>query len=129
MRSLGGGWVIAVDVSLDRDLEMRETALPSPWKVLRNWFNPFGKPIDLPNIVDLMMRTTLLASVQKTESVKKLVDLYIQPPVGRFGLMQFDSFDAIAAAGYQHAKGAVADWKRERPELERMLRPVAEAAA
>ena len=31
MRSLGGGWVIAVDVSLDRDLEMREAALPSPW--------------------------------------------------------------------------------------------------
>ncbi len=124
MRSLGGGWVIAVDVSLDRDLEMREAALPSPWKVVRNWFNPFGKPIDLPNIVDLMMRTTLLASVQKTESVKKLVDLYIQPPVGEFGLMQFGSFGAIAAAGYQHAQTALRDWKVERPELERMLRPV-----
>ena len=85
----------------------------------------FGKPINLPNIVDLMMRTTLLASVQKTESVKKLVDLYIQPPVGRFGLMQFDSFDDIAAAGYQHAQAALRDWKRERPELERMLQPAA----
>lgn len=123
MRSLGGGWVIAVDVSLDRDLEMREAALPSPWKVLRNWFNPFGKPIDLPNIVDLMMRTTLLASVQKTESMKKLVDLYIQPPVGKFGLMQFESFDDIAAAGYQHARTALTDWQRERPEFERMLQP------
>jgi NTE family protein/lysophospholipid hydrolase len=129
MRSLGGGWVIAVDVSLDRDLEMREAALPSPWKVLRNWFNPFGKPINLPNIVDLMMRTTLLASVQKTESVKKLVDLYIQPPVGRFGLMQFDSFDAIAEAGYQHAQAALRIWKEEQPELGRMLQPAAAQSA
>jgi len=128
MRSLGGGWVIAVDVSLDRDLEMREASLPSPWKVLRNWLNPFGKPINLPNIVDLMMRTTLLASVQKTESVKKLVDLYIQPPVGGFGLMQFGSFDAIAAAGYQHAQTALREWKLERPELERMLRPALQPA-
>ena len=111
-------------MSLDRDLEMREAALPSPWKVVRNWFNPFGKPINLPNIVDLMMRTTLLASVQKTESVKKLVDLYIQPPVGSFGLMQFQSFDAIAAAGYEHARTALSDWKKERPELERMLQPI-----
>ncbi len=126
MRSLGGGWVIAVDVSLDRDLEMREGALPSPWKVLRNWMNPFGKPFGLPNIVDLMMRTTLLASVQKTESVKKLVDLYIQPPVGRFGLMQFDSFDDIAVAGYQHAQGALREWMLERPELGRMLKPEAD---
>ncbi len=129
MRSLGGGWVIAVDVSLDRDLEMREAALPSPWKVLRNWLNPFGKPFNLPNIVDLMMRTTLLASVQKTESVKKIVDLYIQPPVGQFGLMQFDSFDAIAAAGYQHAKTALAAWRLEQPEFERMLRPVGTVVA
>lgn len=86
-------------------------------------------PIDLPNIVDLMMRTTLLASVQKTESVKKLLDLYIQPPVRDFGLMQFGSCDAIAAAGYQRAQIALRDWKAEHPELERVLRPVKHALA
>ena len=48
MRSLGGGWVIAVDVSLDRDLEMREAALPSPWKVLRNW----GAEVEEVDVVD-----------------------------------------------------------------------------
>jgi NTE family protein/lysophospholipid hydrolase len=117
MRQLGGGWVIAVDVSPARDLEVR-AALPSPWKVLLNWMNPFAKPIDLPNIVILMMRTTLLASVQKTEMVKKLVDLYIQPPVGRFGLMQFRALDAIAEAGYRHAKPILEDWIRQRPELQ-----------
>jgi NTE family protein/lysophospholipid hydrolase len=124
MRLLGGGWVIAVDVSMDRDLEIRDTgALPSPWKVLLNWCNPFAKPLELPNIVNLMMRTTLLASVQKTEEVKKLVDLYIHPPVGRFGLMQFHAFEDIAEAGYRHAKASLEEWLLQRPELVQMLRP------
>ena len=117
MRQLGGGWVIAVDVSLDRDLEMRQESLPSPWKVLLNWINPFAKSLDLPTIGNLMMRTTLLASVQKTEMVKKLVDLYIQPPVDRFGLMQFTAFDDIADAGYKHAKTILKDWIAQRPQL------------
>jgi hypothetical protein len=43
--------------------------------------------------------------------------------------MQFDSFDAIAAAGYQHAQTALRAWKAERPELERMLQPAAAQSA
>lgn len=128
MRQLGGGWVIAVDVSLDRDLEVHQGSLPSPWKVLLNWCNPFAKPIELPNIVNLMMRTTLLASVQKTETVKKLVDLYIRPPLDRFGLLQFRAFEDIAEAGYRHAKVSLAEWIEQRPELARMLRPTDRAA-
>lgn len=124
MRQLGGGWVIAVDVSPGRDLEIRQAALPSAWKVLLNWCNPFAKPIELPNIVNLMMRTTLLASVQKTETVKKLVDLYIQPPLNRFGLLQFRAFDYIAEAGYLHSKASLEQWIAQQPELARMLRPI-----
>lgn len=128
MRQLGGGWIIAVDVSSGRDLELHQASLPSPWKVLLNWCNPFAKPIELPNIVNLMMRTTLLASVQKTETVKKLVDLYIQPPLNRFGLLQFRAFDDIAEAGYRHAKAALEEWIEQRPELAKMLRPTDRAA-
>lgn len=128
MRRLGGGWVIAVDVSMERDLEVR-AAMPSPWKVLINWFNPFSKPVEWPNILDMMMRTTLLASVQKTEEVRKQVDLYIRPPVGRFGIMQFPVLDDIAEAGYRHAGAILQNWIRQHPELaeprtERVAQPL-----
>jgi predicted acylesterase/phospholipase RssA len=112
-----------VDVSLDRDLEVGTKGLPSPWQVLLNWCNPFAKPIELPTIGNLMMRTTLLASVQKTEAVKRLVDLYIQPPVSGFALMEFKSLKDIAEAGYWHSKDLLANWVEQRPELARMLRP------
>ncbi|MGQ0652675.1 MAG: cyclic nucleotide-binding domain-containing protein [Betaproteobacteria bacterium] len=129
MRELGGGWVIAVDVSPGRDLELRRKELPSPWKVLLDWCNPFAKPANLPTIANLMMRTTLLASVGKTESVKKLVDLYIQPPVSPFGLMQFRALEAIAETGYRHAKPALEAWLRSRPDLAQMLQPVEPTSA
>jgi NTE family protein/lysophospholipid hydrolase len=128
MRQLGGGWVIAVDVGLDRDLEVPGAGLPPPWKVLLHWLNPFARPIELPSIVKLIMRTTLLSSVQKSESAKKLVDLYIQPPVGRFGLMQFRAFEDIAEAGYRHARTVLSEWVAARPEFAQMLRQEETAA-
>ena len=67
MRQLGGGWVIAVDVSPERDLEVRTDRLPEPWKVVLGWLLPFARPPEHPNIVDLMMRTTLLGSVEKID--------------------------------------------------------------
>lgn len=123
VRRLGGGWVIAVDVSPERDLEVRDARLPPPWKVLLSRLNPFGKRIEAPGLFSLLVRATLLASVQKAEEVKKSVDLYIQPPVNRFRLMQFRAYEAIAETGYRHARAVVGEWLAQRPELARMLRP------
>ena len=122
MRQLGGGWVIAVDVSPERDLEVRGEGLPPPWRVLLGWFLPFARPAQHPNIVDLMMRTTLLGSIQKTETVKKTVDLYIQPPLDRFRMNQFKALEQIAEVGYRHASSTLKEWLLTRPELARFLR-------
>lgn len=122
MRQLGGGWVIAVDVSPERDLEFRGERLSPPWRVLLGWFLPFLKPPRHPNIFDLMMRTTLLGSIQKTETVKKSVDLYIQPPLTRFRMNQFKALEQIAEAGYDHASLALKEWLNARPEVARFVR-------
>jgi len=121
MRRLGGGWVIAVDVSPERDLEVREEHPPSPWRALLGWLFPFARARWHPNIFDVIMRTTLLASIQQTENVKKTVDLYLQPPVKRFRMNQFRALDEIAEAGYGHAREALAEWLRQRPELAQLL--------
>ncbi|MDA0226112.1 MAG: hypothetical protein O2975_08395, partial [Proteobacteria bacterium] len=121
MRQLGGGWIIAVDVSLDRDLEVPGDALPSPWRMLFDWMNPFRRRSERPNIVNMMIRPTLLSSVQKTGAMRQQVDLYLQPPVGEFGLMQFKAFEAIAEAGYAHARAAIAEWLAATPEVAKMV--------
>ena len=121
MRQLGGGWVIAVDVSPERDLEVRTDRRPPPWKVILGWFLPFARSPEHPNIVDLLMRTTLLGSIQKTETVKQTVDLYIQPPTKRFRMNQFKALEEIAEAGYRHAAESVKAWLVARPEVARFL--------
>jgi predicted acylesterase/phospholipase RssA len=90
--------------------------------VLLGWFLPFLKPPRHPNIFDLMMRTTLLGSIQKTETVKKSVDLYIQPPLTRFRMNQFKALEQIAEAGYDHASLALKEWLNARPEVARFVR-------
>ena len=69
-----------------------------------------------------MMRTTLLGSIQKTETVRKTVDLYIQPPLHRFRMNQFKALEQIAEAGYNHASLTLSEWLRTRPEFARFLR-------
>lgn len=54
---------------------------------------------------------------------RKLTDVYIQPPVSCFGLMQIGAFDDIAEAGCRHADANLEEWVRERPDGVRMLRP------
>ena len=122
MRTLGGGWVIAVDVSPEQDLEVRTGLLPRPWKVFLGWALPFVKRLHPPNIFDLMMRTTLLGSIQKTETVRKTVDLYIQPPVNRFRMNQFKALEEIAEVGYHHSRVALEAWLPTRPEVARFVR-------
>lgn len=69
-----------------------------------------------------MMRTTLLGSIQKTETVRKTVDLYLQPPLSRFRMNQFKALEEIAETGYRHAVESVKAWLDARPEVARLLR-------
>jgi hypothetical protein len=39
-----------------------------------------------------------------------LADLYLQPPVKEFGVLQFESSDEIEAIGYEYGKKHVAAW-------------------
>ena len=121
MRRLGGGWVIAVDVSPERDLEVRSGRPPSAWRVLLGWLLPFARAPWHPTIFDVIMRATVLASIQQAEQVRKTVDLYLQPPVKAFRMNQFRRLEAIAQAGYAHAREAVEEWLRQKPELARLL--------
>ena len=61
---------------------------------------PFIRPIDCPNILNIMMRTTVISSMYRTRMVRQTADLYLQPPVSQFKLLQFDAIDEIVEIGY-----------------------------
>ena len=108
-----------VNVSPEKDLMMPEkyTSIPSSWEYLWSRLNPFMKKIEIPTIMDIMMRTTMLASIHQAGQVKSEVDYYFKPPVDRFGLMDFKALEEIVAVGYDYAKREIDEWKMLTEEL------------
>ena len=113
MRTICGGTVFAVDVSPQKDLAVDPAyrELPSAWRILWSRVNPLAKPLNVPNIFAVMMRTLMLSSVHKSDLVMKDVDLYIRPPVDSYGIFEWHSIDQIVDAGYQYARKKLEEWQ------------------
>jgi predicted acylesterase/phospholipase RssA/CRP-like cAMP-binding protein len=104
MRERSCRLVVVVDVGSDREFTFKFPEIPSPWKFLYSRIFPFTKRVEVPNIADVLMRTTDVGSSQKTREVKKDADLCLRPPVDGFGTLQFEALDAIADVGYRYTK-------------------------
>ncbi len=111
MQELCGGFVIAVNVSSEKNLTVDYEVFPSPWKFLWDRLVSFQKPAYVPNIFDLLMRTTMVSSIHKTNAAKEDADLYLQPPVDQFKLLDFKALDEIVEVGYKYAKKELEGWK------------------
>jgi len=100
----GGGTVIAVNVTPDKDLAVSGPypEAISGWKLLLN-----RKRVKLPGILAIMMRTTMLASTHQRDRVAADIDLLLNPAVEQFGMFDWDKLDAIARVGYECARAAL----------------------
>jgi NTE family protein/lysophospholipid hydrolase len=112
MKKVCTGTVIAVDVSSKNDLIVDEssTPIPSPWRIIWSRLNPFVETIKVPSILAVMGRASLLGSINKRNEVVKEVDLYLNPPVSEFGMLDNESLEDIAMSGYRYAKEKIAEW-------------------
>jgi NTE family protein/lysophospholipid hydrolase len=111
MFEMCNGFVIAVNVSPERDLTVDFSQFPSPWKVLWDRLVAASRARNVPNILDMLLRTTMVGSIHQTNAVKQAADLYLQPPLNQFKLFDFRAIDAIAQAGYTYAKSQLAGWQ------------------
>ena len=108
-------YVIVSDVSTNEDFTYPEKMIPSPWKVLLHRYSPFRKPLEVPGIIDILMRSVLLSSKQKSNQVKAEADLYLNPPVGEFNMMDFTVMERLIDIGIMHTESVLAEndnWKK-----------------
>ena len=66
--------------------------------------------MNVPTIFDLLMRTTIIGSISKTNAVKTQADLYIQPPLSQFKLLDFKALEKIVDVGYHYTKQCLEEW-------------------
>ena len=86
------------------------TELPSPWsmawdRMVRNGEQTAG----LPNIAEIAMRVMTLGDSRRLVESRALADLFFEPRLDGFDLLDFDRPAPIIDAGYQHARVLLAE--------------------
>ena len=104
MRERSPGKVIAIDVTAMHTINNQVTRAPNLLDYIVNRNLGSGKQSDFPSILEVLMRSMLLGSVQKTKQSRKEADLCLCPPVAEYGLLEFGAIDDIIEKGYAYTR-------------------------
>lgn len=74
--------------------------------------NPFTKPVNLPSIADIIMRSTVLSHRNMIEETEKLTDFKFSLDVRPYSAVDYDAYEALAEIGNQTAQKDIAEWKK-----------------
>ncbi len=102
MRDSGVGYVVAVNVSPETELEVDRDELPTNWDLFLDRWLPGREKQDIPGLADILIRTMVLSSAQRLDTIRQQVDLLLEIPVDPYGMLQFDAIDELIALGQRH---------------------------
>lgn len=111
------GTVIAVDVNVREDLlnNTENSGGINGWKVLLNKLNPMAPNINIPNMIEILSRASIIGGLaQRKKMMDGYADLYLQPPVNNFSLRDYKHGEQIAEIGYHYALKEFQSWLTSR---------------
>lgn len=100
------GRVLAVDLRAGTNIPARDlddSGTVSGWKVAARRLNPFAPRMQVPRIIDVLLRSTEIASGEQEVDA----DVLFRPPVEEFGILDFKRHREIIDAGYRYAVKAI----------------------
>lgn len=111
------GLIIGCNVSPRREeprsYELGESL--SGWRVLRSRMNPFGKPLRVPTLPGIMLRTVEVNSLYHRREAERFADILIEPDTSRFTFLDFAAYRELEQCGYEAGRAALAAWLAENP--------------
>lgn len=108
-REYGCGTLLASRVSVSQDRDFVYESIPSLRDVLRHKVT--RQPIRYPSIMSVLLRSSMLAAVDRENQEALQADLLFAPPLDQFGLMEFTALPRIVEAGYTYAAQRVREWE------------------
>ncbi|MBT8048926.1 MAG: patatin-like phospholipase family protein, partial [Gammaproteobacteria bacterium] len=107
--------IIAVDLGSADEMKVDYSSVPSPWAVFRGRYLPFAPKHRVPSLSNIMLKATLLGTLERVREQGKQADILLNPPVRQFGMTEVKSFEKIVQAGYQHAISELGAWLEKNP--------------
>ncbi|MFB3081636.1 MAG: patatin-like phospholipase family protein, partial [Nitrosomonadaceae bacterium] len=105
MREICDGIIIANNVSPRVELKVTGSneGTYSGWDYMLNALKPSSKKLQMPSIVNILMRSGTLYSIKQISVSKAMADIYMSPPIEKFQLLDFGSSHEIEEVGYKYA--------------------------
>lgn len=116
MRQRQPGLVIGVDLTERQEFRHHQVALPSGLEYLRSLL-PWRRRVDSPMILSIIMRGLTLAGRRPLSEKAASVDLFMNPPMDAYGLLDWARLQEIEQVGYDYARPLLEAWLAEHPEL------------
>jgi NTE family protein len=103
MVDMGARFIIGVDFFVDQNQSIEFNEMPSNWKVLRKrWFGNANQH-NMPTLINTIIQsTTLYSDYQQKQNIEK-TDIYINPNVNQYNMLDWRAYDKIVKKGYEEA--------------------------
>jgi predicted acylesterase/phospholipase RssA len=102
--------IVAVDLGSAEAMTVDYTSVPSPWAIFRGRYLPFARKHRVPSLANILLKATLLGTLERVREQGRHADVLLTPPVRQFGMTEVKSFEKIVQAGYDHAKTELSAW-------------------
>jgi NTE family protein len=106
--------VIAIALSAQAPRSVDIQSVPSAWEIFLNIFTKKHR-YRLPKMPALLMNSLTLNSVQKQETTKKQVSIYLEMDLRAYGLLDWSKWREVIDKGYQQTRAFL----NELPKAER----------
>lgn len=110
MRERLQGAIIAVDLAVDSLAQETHRRIPGCLEYLVDQFVRGRRSDMAPTLSRVILQVTTLASRKEVQHARKLADLYLNPPLEGFDLLDWHKMREIAEAGYRHALPRIQEW-------------------
>lgn len=108
MLAQGVGKVISVDMNVQRTLQKNEDYQSGgTWQAFKGRVMGQNTGTRIPNMMSVIFQSTTISSDFKANQYKPYCDLYINPNVSNFGIIDWKSYEKIVEIGYQTAIEAI----------------------
>jgi NTE family protein len=109
MRKMGRGLTIGVDIDTAGALSAGAGVEDSwsSWEFFRRLVWKRKETLPIPSIVRILLRSALVSSTARTVEDRAAADLLIVPPMDRYDLLDWTSFDAAIETGYRSTMEAL----------------------